>query len=203
MSQNCPAFEKTGEGSKIIMIYQYRFNFASMHVWKDKRKKPRGYKKMKNSRFRQKVFSKYSVVSGLAICLAALTTPAFAGDFDGSKPLSGTVSKIVEINPYKIIDNVDPDTAGLPKKFLIDFNARILRPSKDSVVQNRISFKSIAHIENKIVLQGIDQGVAGVDDALAWSLTISKKNGKVVLSASGDGVAYVVFGVCAPMKNDH
>ena len=31
-----------------------------------------------------------------------------------------------------------------------------------------------------------------VDDGLAWSMAISKKTGKVVLSASGDGVAYVV-----------
>jgi len=28
--------------------------------------------------------------------------PAFAGDFDGSKPLSGSVDKILEINPSRI-----------------------------------------------------------------------------------------------------
>ena len=158
---------------------------------------------MKNSLSKQKKISRYSVVSGLAICLVVLTTAAFASDFDGSKPLSGTTGKIIEINQYKIIDDVDPDTVGLPKKFLIDFNARVLRPSKDSVVRKTISFKSVVHIENKIVLQGVDEGVEGVDDGWAWSLTISKKNGKAVLSASGDGVAYVVFGVCAPIKNDH
>ena len=157
---------------------------------------------MKNSLLKQKKLSKYRVVSGLAICLVALTTAAFAGDFDGSKPLSGTTGKIIEINQYKIIDDVDPDTVGLPKKFLIDFNARILRPSKDSLVRTTISFKSVVHIENKIVLQGVDEGVEGVDDGWAWSLTISKKNGKAVLSASGDGVVYVVFGVCLPIKGN-
>jgi hypothetical protein len=43
--------------------------------------------------------------------------------------------------------------------------------------------------------------VENVDDGLAWSITISKKTGKVVLSASGDGVAYVVFGTCIPGEN--
>jgi len=40
-----------------------------------------------------------------------------------------------------------------------------------------------------------------VDDGLAWSIAISKKTGKVVLSASGDGVAYVVFGTCTAVEN--
>ncbi|MFC1857462.1 hypothetical protein ACFL9U_05455 [Thermodesulfobacteriota bacterium] len=144
---------------------------------------------------------KYTFV--VVIYLIIQTIAAFAGDFDGSKPLSGITGKFIEINPYKIIDDVDPDTVGLPKEFLIDFNARILRPSKDSLIRKTITFKSIDHIEEKIILQGVDEGVEGIDDGLAWSLTISKKDGKAVLSASGNGVAYVVFGVCKPFKDDH
>lgn len=144
--------------------------------------------------------SKARTLLTVAVYLVAMTTGAVAGDFDGSKPLSGTTGKIIEINQFKIIDGVDPDTVGLPKKFLLDFNAKTLRPSKDSLIRRTIEFKSIEHIENKIVIQGVDERVDGVDDALAWSLVISKKNGKAVLSASGDGVAYVVFGVCAPVK---
>jgi hypothetical protein len=131
-----------------------------------------------------------------------LATIAIAGDFDGSKPLSGITGKIIEINQYKIIDDVDPDTVGLPKKFLIDFNSKTLRPSKDSLVRRTIIFKSLEHIENKMVMQGVDEGVEGVDDGLAWSLTISKKNGNAILSASGDGVAYVVFGECKPIMDN-
>ncbi len=129
---------------------------------------------------------KWKQILGLVICLHALTFAALAGDFDGSKPLSGTTGKVIEINRFKIIEDVDPDTVGLPKKFLIDLKTKILRPSKDSVVRRTIAFSHIEHVENKMVLQGVDAGVEGVDDGLAWSLTISKKNGKAVLSASGD-----------------
>lgn len=146
--------------------------------------------------------SKYNILFGVVIFFFSLATIAIAGDFDGSKPLSGVTGKIIEINQYKIIDGVDPDTVGLPKKFLIDFNSKTLRPSKDSLVRRTITFKSLEHIENKMVMQGVDEGVEGVDDGLAWSLTISKKNGNAILSAAGDGVAYVVFGVCKPIMDN-
>jgi hypothetical protein len=119
---------------------------------------------------------------------------ALADVFDGSQPLIGTSDRIIEINQFKIIDGVDPSTAGIPKKFLIDFKTNTLRPSKDSIIRKTITFNRVDHIENTMVMQGIDSGIEGVDDAVAWSLTISKKDGKAVLAASGDGVAYVVFG---------
>ena len=146
--------------------------------------------------------SKYQILFGVVIFFIVLVATAIAGDFDGSKPLSGVTVKIIEINQYKIIDDVDPDTVGLPKKFLIDFNSKTLRPSKDSLVRRTITFKSLEHIESKMVMQGVDEGVEGVDDGLAWSLTISKMNGNAILSAAGDGVAYVVFGVCKPIQDN-
>ena len=132
--------------------------------------------------------------------LFCIALPTFAGDFDGSKPLSGSVSKIMEINPYRVINDVDPDTVGLPRKFLIDFEEKKVRPSKDSLIRRTSQIKRVEHIENKLILQGVEEGVENVDDGLAWSMAISKKSGMVVLSASGDGVAYVVFGTCTPAE---
>ena len=133
-------------------------------------------------------------------CLCCIPLSAFADDFDGSRPLSGTVIKVIEINTIKITDNVDPDTVGLPRKFLIDFKEKLLRPSKDSLVRKTVRIKSIEHIENKLILQGIDEGVEGAEDGLAWSIAISKKTGQAVLTASGDGIAYVVFGTCMAVE---
>lgn len=134
-------------------------------------------------------------------CLCIMPQTIFSADFDGLKPLAGSVDKIIEINTLKIIDDVDPDAVGLPRHFFIDFKEKLLRPSKDSFVRKTSKIMRVEHIENKLILQGIDEGVENVDDGLAWSITISKKTGKVVLSASGDGIAYVVFATCIPAEN--
>ena len=133
-------------------------------------------------------------------CLFIIPYSAFAGDFDGSKPLSGSVDKILEIYPSRISNDADPDTVGLPQNFFIDFEKKIVRPSKDSLIRRTSKIKRVEHIENKLILQGVEDGVENVDDGLAWSIAISKKTGKVVLSASGDGVAYVVFGTCTAVE---
>ena len=136
----------------------------------------------------------------ILFCLLIIPIPVFAEDFDGSKPLTGSVDNILEIYPSRINNDADPDTVGLPRYFLIDFKQKIVRPSKDSVVRRTSKIKRIEHIENKLILQGIEEGVENVDDGLAWSIAISKETGKVVLSASGDGVAYVVFGTCTAIE---
>ena len=128
--------------------------------------------------------------------------PTFGGEFDGSKPLAGSVDKILEIYPSRINSDADPDSVGLPRNFYIDFKEKLVRPSKDSVIRRTSKIKRVEHIENKLILQGVEDGVENVDDGLAWSMAISKKTGKVVLSASGDGVAYVVFGTCAAVDNN-
>ena len=130
------------------------------------------------------------------LCFVIIPFNAFAGDFDGSKLLSGSIDKVLEIYPSRIRDDADPDTVGLPRNFFIDFKQKLLRPSKDSVIRKMSKIKRVEQLENKLVLQGIEGGVDNVDDGLAWSIAISKKTGKVVLAASGDGVAYVVFGTC-------
>jgi hypothetical protein len=141
------------------------------------------------------------ILSSFLIYLFFMPLSSSADDFDGSKQLSGSIEKVLEINQFKIRTEVDPDTIGLPRKFVIDFNAKTLRPSKDSLVRRISKIRHIGHIENKLILQGVEEGVENIDDGLAWSIAISKKTGKVVLSASGSGVAYVVFGSCTAIQN--
>ena len=132
-------------------------------------------------------------------CLVLLPSISLAGDFDGSKLLVGSVEKVLEINQFKVRDDVDPDIVGLPRRFFIDIEKKIVLPSKESMVRRISKIQHVEHIENKVMLQGVEEGLESVDDGLAWSMAISKKTGKVILSASGDGVAYVVFGSCTEL----
>jgi hypothetical protein len=136
----------------------------------------------------------------LLFSILLLHALSFAGSFNGSKNLKGSVEKIIEINKFTVNNDVSPDAIGLPKRFVIDFKNNVVRPSKDSMIRKIIKIRHIEHVENKLILQGVDDGVENIDDGLAWSLVISKKTGKAILTASGDGIAYVVFGICEEDK---
>ena len=137
----------------------------------------------------------------LLLCLSGAPITAVAGDYDGSRKLLGSVTRVVEVTGFSINENVDPEVVGLPEFFIIDFKAMMLRPTKESLIRRTSRIQRIEHIENKLILQGVEQGVDGVNDGLGWSMAISKDTGKIILSAAGDGVAYVVFGTCMPASN--
>ena len=132
------------------------------------------------------------------VCLFLLIIPQqlLSADFNSKGLWLGMVHKGVEyhLNGKPIAFN--PESVGLPRKFIIDFNSKIIKPTKDSVVRRRSKIKHIKHIENKVILQGVNDGVEGVNDGIGWSMSISKKTGKFVITASGDKVGYIVFGIC-------
>jgi hypothetical protein len=47
-------------------------------------------------------------------------------------------------------------------------------------------------------LQGADDGIEGVRDGLAWSISIAQDTGRLSFSASGENVVFVIFGACTP-----
>jgi hypothetical protein len=48
-------------------------------------------------------------------------------------------------------------------------------------------------------LQGAEDGYEKMRDGLGWTMAISEESGQVVLTASGDQVAFVVFGAALPL----
>lgn len=53
-------------------------------------------------------------------------------------------------------------------------------------------------VDGKLMLQGAEDGLEGIRDGLGWTIAISLETGKAVLTGSGDGVGFVVFGACLP-----
>ena len=143
----------------------------------------------------------YKILIAVPIFFLAITLDASADGFFCSRQLHGVTGRIVEINRYRILDGGEPRNVGLPTQFLVDFESKKLIPSKGSRVRRSVSFEKVDQVENKLVIQGVDDGLDGVVDGFAWSLLISEKDGKSVLSVARDGVAYVVFGVCKPTKD--
>jgi hypothetical protein len=134
------------------------------------------------------------LVTGYA--LLGWLDPVAAGGIDASQSL---LCQMVEGREYHTggqIKPFNPESVGLANKFVIDFKQGIVKPTADSYVHRRSRIQKIAHIENKIILLGAEDGIEGVDDGVGWTAAISRDTGRFTISAAGRGVGYIVFGIC-------
>lgn len=135
--------------------------------------------------------------SMVLIVLLFASSRVIASEFDAKRRLLCTVVEGMEYRAGGNVKNFNPESVGLPRKFVIDFRERIIRPTKNSIIQNRSKIKRIEKVENKLILQGAEDGVEGVNDGIGWSIAISREGGNFVTTASGENVGYIVFGSCS------
>jgi hypothetical protein len=138
---------------------------------------------------------------GIAACLAAASPlPALAGAFDGSVPLLCALNEAMECIPGAECRRILPEEAGAPDFFLVDVTAKSVQGLGGAARTSAI--RAVVEIDEKLILQGAEDGVEGVRDGLGWSAAIAQDSGRFVLSASGDRVAFVVFGACAALVDN-
>jgi hypothetical protein len=137
-----------------------------------------------------------SVVFGLCLLWASA---AAASDFDGSKPLLFSVISVMECTPEDGCARVTPESISLPQFFKIDFKSKRVTAAMDAQGRKASEIKRMERIEGKLMLQGAEEGREGVHDGLGWTLAIEEDTGRAILTASGEQVAFVVFGACLPL----
>ena len=130
--------------------------------------------------------------------LVAVST-AGAGDFDGTRPLLVSVIRVIECTPDGACREVSPESVELPRFIKIDFTNKTIGPatSGDEAPATPIERQEI--VDGKLILQGAEDGYEKVRDGLGWTMAISEETGQVVMTASGDEVAFVVFGAALPL----
>ena len=141
--------------------------------------------------------NRIAAIFSLIACLG-LATGTMAGDFDGAKPLLVSVSRILECTPVDGCRDVSADSVGLPQFLKIDFAKKSIRPAREGESIPDTTIERSEEVDGKLMLQGAEDGYAELRDGLGWTLAISEETGQVVLTASGDGVAFVVFGASLP-----
>jgi hypothetical protein len=142
--------------------------------------------------------SKLGWIGGVVLLTCAAWFPVEAGDFDGSKPLLCAVIDVVECAPGGGCERLTAESIGLPQFLWINFDEKTIREKRESGEGRSTTIERIDRVDGKVILQGAEDGVEGVRDGLGWSMAISEETGKMVLTGSGDAVAYVVFGACTP-----
>jgi hypothetical protein len=136
------------------------------------------------------------ITVGLFTALAS--TQVLAGDFDGSRPLVCASVKVFECSQVEGCEEVTLEEVGLPQFSIIDFREKIIRPTKESGLDRTTRIENAKRVAGKMIIQGAEEGLEGVREGLGWTIAISEESGRWVLSASGDGVAFVAYGACTP-----
>jgi hypothetical protein len=126
--------------------------------------------------------------------LAATSLAALSADFDGSQPLLCATQYVSQCDTGMDCVNVFPASVNVPDFFLVNAQDKVIGAVND---ERTTAIERIEHLDGKLVLQGADDGIEDVRDGVAWSMSIDEDTGKLVLSASGDGFAMVIFGACA------
>ena len=130
----------------------------------------------------------------LFICAGSLT--AFAGDFDGSRPVLCATTDIMECLPGGICQRVTHDAVNAPRFIKINFKDKTINVPEAGEKRPNTLIERMEHVDGKLILQGAEEGIEGVRDGLGWSLSISEDSGDIVLTGSGDEVGFVLFGSC-------
>ena len=130
------------------------------------------------------------------LAMATMASATLAADFDGSKPLLCSTATLSECIPGGVCEQVTADSINAPDFLRIDVKKEAVTVVGAGQDRTPSKIQSAATIDGKLFLQGADDGVEGIRDGLAWSVAIDENTGKMVLTASGDEVGFVIFGAC-------
>ena len=140
----------------------------------------------------------YFGVTAVTVCAFFLPLTVQAGSFDGSRNLLCAPQVAIECGPDGKCEQAMAASVNLPNFFLIDFTNKELSAITGEDNKRTSKIKSMEFLDSKLFLQGADDGIKDVRDGLAWSMSISQDSGRLVVSASGEDEAFVIFGACTP-----
>ena len=123
-------------------------------------------------------------------------SPGAQSAVDGTEPVICAAANILECVPDGTCQRVDAEDAGIPRFFRIDFEAKRItrtRPNGDDISSQIERSESV---DGRLILQGAEDGFEGVSDGIGWSVSIDEEAGDMVITGSGEEVAFVIFGAC-------
>jgi hypothetical protein len=133
--------------------------------------------------------SEIKIVLAIAFSLVA----ANAAALDTSKILLCASLEVHECVDGSPCAEVRPEDVGAPTFIWIDFDEREIRAS----VEGRASkIDHMEEVEDRLVLQGVEDGREDLEDGSGWAISIDTNTGRMVGTAAVSQAAIVIFGAC-------
>lgn len=135
----------------------------------------------------------------IGIFIVSLSTvaaiPANA-DIDDSNPLICSVAEVYECTLDEGCVDRSADSVEIPALFHVDFASGEISGVLDDGSERRSEARFKDTFEQKLVMQGLEQGYEGERDGSAWSLTITQDTMEMALTSSTDETGFVFLGSC-------
>jgi len=137
-------------------------------------------------------------VYGATMLVSAMPLVVSAG-FDSSSEFLCASVDVMECLPAKGCNRVAADDVDIPRFIKVDVkNKQVVTGAKGD--KRKTAIERVEKIDGKLMLQGAEDGrEGGAPDGIGWSMSVVEDSGNMVLTASGDGVAFVIFGACTSM----
>lgn len=130
------------------------------------------------------------------LCIPVTPLLSMASDFDGSKPLLCTVIDVTECIMGDGCKEVTAEEINLPRYLWINVAKKTIQSKKTGDDSRKSKIEHVKNVDGKLMLQGAEQGRENVRDGYGWTIAIMEDTGQMVLTASGDLVGDVAFGIC-------
>ena len=133
------------------------------------------------------------VSSKLLISVVTLLSAGSAWALDTSKPFLCASMQVNECIDGRGCEAVLPEEVNAPTFLRVDVRNKVIRVLKDAP---GTKIRSVSQIENRLVLQGAEDGNPRQPDGTGWTLSIENDTGRFVATAAVLQGAIVIFGAC-------
>ena len=131
-----------------------------------------------------------------AVALLLLPGAAPAAKLDGSVPLLCSIIEVIECSPGGECLHNKADDVNLPFFVKVDVGDKVIRVPQSEDDTRSTPIRSVTHIDDKLILQGVEEGIAEEPDAVGWTMSIDEDDGRMIFSISREKAGFIVFGAC-------
>ena len=132
------------------------------------------------------------MVVAVAFGLGLIPLSAIAAGINANQQLLCSTIEAVECGAGEDDCFIGPATGvNMPHFVRIDIKNKEMKELRVDGVGRRTVIENIKDKEGELILQG-------ADGDYAWSAGVQKATGKLVLTAAGDQVGFIIFGACIP-----
>jgi hypothetical protein len=134
-----------------------------------------------------------NVTSRFLIGLTALLAAGSASAIDTSKPFLCASMQVYECIDGRGCEAVLPEDVAAPTFMRVNVRGKEIRVLKDAPPTK---IRGVARIEDRLILQGAEDGNPNRPDGVGWTLSIENDTGRFVATAAILQGAINIFGAC-------